>query len=152
MVLLDFSKVWLQSLSKKARCGKVISNVLINITTKECYNHGSKFIWLCKSIRTSFKRSEEYKAIKEAFANVKANEESKKLFDEFRETQINFQQKQMQGEEIAEEDLQKAQEQAQAIEKDENISALMNAEQKMSQVFQEINQIIVKPLDEIYAD
>lgn len=100
-------------------------------------------------LEQALRESEEYKAIKEAFANVKANEESKKLFDEFRETQINFQQKQMQGEEIAEEDLQKAQEQAQAIEKDENISALMNAEQKMSQVFQEINQIIVKPLDEI---
>ena len=42
--------------------------------------------------------------------------------------------------------------QAQAIEKDENISQLMQAEQKMSQVFQEINQIIVKPLDEIYVD
>lgn len=103
-------------------------------------------------LEQALRESEEYKAIKEAFANVKANEESKKLFYEFRETQINFQQKQMQGEEIAEEDLQKAQEQAQAIEKDENISALMNAEQKMSQVFQEINQIIVKPLDEIYAD
>ncbi|WP_120057145.1 YlbF/YmcA family competence regulator [Staphylococcus aureus] len=103
-------------------------------------------------LEQALRESEEYKAIKEAFANVKANEESKKLFDGFRETQINFQQKQMQGEEIAEEDLQKAQEQAQAIEKDENISALMNAEQKMSQVFQEINQIIVKPLDEIYAD
>ena len=103
-------------------------------------------------LEQALRESEEYKAIKEAFANVKANEESQKLFDEFRETQINFQQKQMQGEEIAEEDLQKAQEQAQAIEKDENISALMNAEQKMSQVFQEINQIIVKPLDEIYAD
>lgn len=103
-------------------------------------------------LEQALRESEEYKAIKEAFANVKANEESKKLFDEFRETQMNFQQKQMQGEEIAEEDLQKAQEQAQAIEKDENISALMNAEQKMSQVFQEINQIIVKPLDEIYAD
>ncbi|HHO1878798.1 TPA: YlbF/YmcA family competence regulator [Staphylococcus aureus] len=103
-------------------------------------------------LEQALRESEEYKAIKEAFANVKANKESKKLFDEFRETQINFQQKQMQGEEIAEEDLQKAQEQAQAIEKDENISALMNAEQKMSQVFQEINQIIVKPLDEIYAD
>lgn len=58
----------------------------------------------------------------------------------------------MQGEEISEEDLQKAQEQAQQIEQDQNISELMNAEQKMSQVFQEINQIIVKPLDEIYAD
>ncbi len=58
-------------------------------------------------LEQALRESEEYKAIKEAFANVKANEESKKLFDEFRETQINFQQKQMQGEEIAEEDLQK---------------------------------------------
>ena len=56
----------------------------------------------------------------------------------------------MQGEEIPEEDLAKAQEQAQAIEKDENISELMQGA-KMSQVFQEINQIIVKPLDEIYV-
>lgn len=55
---------------------------------------------------------------------------NQKLFDEFRETQLSFQQKQMQGEEIPEEDLAKAQEQAQAIEKDENISELMQAEQK----------------------
>ena len=94
----------------------------------------------------------EDKLSKTLLKDIKENEESKKLFDEFRETQMSFQQKQMQGEEIPEEDLQKAQEQAQAIEKDENISELMNAEQKMSQVFQEINQIIVKPLDEIYAD
>ena len=97
-------------------------------------------------LEQALRDSDEYKAIKDAFAKVKENEESKKLFDEFRETQMSFQQKQMQGEEIPEEDLQKA------IEKDENISELMNAEQKMSQVFQEINQIIVKPLDEIYAD
>jgi cell fate (sporulation/competence/biofilm development) regulator YlbF (YheA/YmcA/DUF963 family) len=58
----------------------------------------------------------------------------------------------MQGEEIGEEELQKAQEQAQQIENDSNISELMSAEQNMSQIFQEINQIIVKPLDEIYAD
>lgn len=43
-------------------------------------------------LEQALRESEEYKAIKEAFANVKANEESKKLFDEFRETQINFQQ------------------------------------------------------------
>ena len=32
---------------------------------------------------------------------------NQKLFDEFRETQLSFQQKQMQGEEIPEEDLAK---------------------------------------------
>ena len=74
-------------------------------------------------LEQALRDSDEYKAIKDAFAK-----------------------------EIPEEELAKAQEQAQAIEKDENISQLMQAEQKMSQVFQEINQIIVKPLDEIYVD
>ncbi|MCD8890161.1 YlbF/YmcA family competence regulator [Staphylococcus arlettae] len=103
-------------------------------------------------LEQALRESDEYQAIQNAYENVKANEESKKLFEEFRETQLSFQQKQMQGEEIGEEELQKAQEQAQQIENDPNISELMAAEQKMSQVFQEINQIIVKPLDEIYAD
>ena len=103
-------------------------------------------------LEQALRESDEYQAIQKAYANVKENKESKELFDEFRETQLEFQQKQMQGEEIGEEELQKAQEQAQKIENDSNISELMAAEQKMSQVFQEINQIIVKPLDEIYAD
>ncbi|MEP9852339.1 YlbF/YmcA family competence regulator [Staphylococcus aureus] len=103
-------------------------------------------------LEQALRESDEYQAIQKAYANVKENNESKELFDEFRETQLNFQQKQMQGEEIGEEELQKAQEQAQEIENDSNISELMAAEQNMSQVFQEINQIIVKPLDEIYAD
>ena len=96
-------------------------------------------------LEQALRESDEYQAIQNAYENVKANEESKKLFEEFRETQLSFQQKQMQGEEIGEEELQKAQEQAQQIENDSNISELMAAEQKMSQVFQEINQIIVKP-------
>ena len=103
-------------------------------------------------LEQALRESDEYQVIQNAYAKVKENQESKDLFDEFRETQLNFQQKQMQGEEIGEEELQKAQEQAQKIENDSNISELMAAEQNMSQVFQEINQIIVKPLDEIYAD
>lgn len=103
-------------------------------------------------LEQALRESDEYQAIQKAYANVKENKESKELFDEFRETQLDFQQKQAQGEEIGEEELQKAQEQAQKIENDSNISELMAAEQNMSQVFQEINQIIVKPLDEIYAD
>ncbi|MDT3968415.1 YlbF/YmcA family competence regulator, partial [Staphylococcus saprophyticus] len=97
-------------------------------------------------LEQALRESDEYQAIQNAYAKVKENQESKDLFDEFRETQLSFQQKQMQGEEIGEEELQKAQEQAQKIENDSNISELMAAEQNMSQVFQEINQIIVKPL------
>ncbi|MDT3918108.1 YlbF family regulator, partial [Staphylococcus saprophyticus] len=87
-------------------------------------------------LEQALRESDEYQAIQNAYAKVKENQESKDLFDEFRETQLSFQQKQMQGEEIGEEELQKAQEQAQKIENDSNISELMAAEQNMSQVFQ----------------
>ena len=143
----------MQSLSKGDIYVKVICEWLKHkLTQRSAITVAVNLYDYANQLEQALRDSDEYKAIKDAFAKVKENEESKKLFDEFRETQMSFQQKQMQGEEIPEEDLQKAQEQAQAIEKDENISELMNAEQKMSQVFQEINQIIVKPLDEIYAD
>ncbi|MDT3998559.1 YlbF family regulator, partial [Staphylococcus saprophyticus] len=64
-------------------------------------------------LEQALRESDEYQAIQNAYAKVKENQESKDLFDEFRETQLSFQQKQMQGEEIGEEELQKAQEQAQ---------------------------------------
>lgn len=143
----------MQSLSKGDRYVKVFCEWLKHkLTQRSAITVAVNLYDYANQLEQALRDSEEYKAIKDAFAKVKENDESKKLFDEFRETQMSFQQKQMQGEEIPEEDLQKAQEQAQAIEKNDNISELMNAEQKMSQVFQEINQIIVKPLDEIYAD
>ncbi len=43
-------------------------------------------------LEQALKDRDEYKAIKHAFSKVKDNEESKKLFDEFRETQLSFQQ------------------------------------------------------------
>ena len=43
-------------------------------------------------LEQALRDSDEYKAIKDAFSKVKANEDSKKLFDEFRETQMSFQQ------------------------------------------------------------
>ena len=45
-------------------------------------------------LEQALRESDEYQAIQNAYENVKANEESKKLFEEFRETQLSFQQKQ----------------------------------------------------------
>lgn len=50
-----------------------------------------------QKLEEALRESNEYQAIKDAYDKVKANEESKKLFDEFRETQLKFQQMQMQG-------------------------------------------------------
>ena len=102
-------------------------------------------------LEQALRESDEYQAIQNAYAKVKENEESKKLFDEFREIQLELQTKQMQGEEISEVDIARAQKSAQEIEQNETIAELMQAEQAMSQLIQDLNRVIMKPLEDIYG-
>ena len=48
-------------------------------------------------LEQALRDSDEYKAIKDAFAKSKRKRRIKKLFDEFRETQMSFQQNKCKG-------------------------------------------------------
>ena len=102
------------------------------------------------ALESALRESEEFQQMKELYSKVNEDAESKKLFDDFRNIQMTLQQKQMQGEELLEEEIQKAQNSAQEIENDENIKGLMEAEQKMSQLIQDLNRVIMKPIEELY--
>lgn len=103
------------------------------------------------ALESALRESDEFNSMKDLYAKVNSNSESKALFEEFRQVQMELQQKQMQGEEILEEDVQKAQSSAAEIEDDENIKALMEAEQNMSQLIQDLNRVIMKPIEELYG-
>lgn len=92
----------------------------------------------------------EFKTVKESFEAIEADETSKALFDEFRQVNIELQQKQYSGQEITEEDIQKAQELGQKVSENEYIKALMEAEQRLNTIMQDINRIITNPLQELY--
>ena len=66
------------------------------------------------------------------------------------EVNIELQQKQYSGQEITEEDIQKAQELGQKVSENEYIKALMEAEQRLNTIMQDINRIITNPLQELY--
>ena len=102
------------------------------------------------ALESALRQSDEFLQMQDLYKKVNEDETSKKLFDEFRELQMTLQQKQMQGEELLEDDIQKAQSSAQEIENDENIKGLMEAEQKMSQLIQDLNRVIMKPIEELY--
>lgn len=102
-------------------------------------------------LEQTLRESNEYNKIKKQYEKVNADPETKKLFDEFREVQLDLQNKQMQGEEISEVDIARAQKSAQEIEQNETISELMQAEQAMSQLIQDLNRVIMKPLEDIYG-
>ena len=102
------------------------------------------------ALESALRESEEFQQMQELYSKVNEDPESKKMFDEFRDIQMTLQQKQMQGEELLEEEIQQAQTSAQEIENDENIKGLMEAEQKMSQLIQDLNRVIMKPIEELY--
>ncbi|WML43281.1 YlbF family regulator [Neobacillus sp. PS3-40] len=102
-------------------------------------------------LETAIRQSEEYTQLKQSYADVNADDSAKKMFDHFRQVQMDIQQKQMMGQEISQAEVEQAQQMVALVQKNEKISKLMQAEQRMGMVIGELNQVIMKPLEELYG-
>jgi cell fate (sporulation/competence/biofilm development) regulator YlbF (YheA/YmcA/DUF963 family) len=103
------------------------------------------------ALEQAIRESEEYTRLQTAYKEVYADASTKEMFEKFREIQMKLQDKQMMGEEITQEELEQAQATVSLVQQNEKISNLMEAEQKMSVVIADLNQIIMKPLEELYG-
>lgn len=103
------------------------------------------------NLEKALRESDEFKSLKRLYDEVNADESASKMFENFRNIQLNLQQKQMSGEEISEEEIQQAQKSVQLVQQHDKISQLMAAEQRLSMVVTELNKIIMKPLEEMYG-
>lgn len=102
------------------------------------------------ALEATLRKTAEFAALTEAVAVVKADEEALKLFQNFRKIQMDLQQKQMAGEELQEDELVYAQKTAQLAQQNEKILAMLEAEMKLSAVIEEVNRILVKPVQALY--
>ncbi|EQM28889.1 hypothetical protein N399_05630 [Bacillus licheniformis CG-B52] len=98
------------------------------------------------------RQSEEYSRLKNLYDEVNGDPSAKKMFDNFRDIQLNLQQKQMNGEDITQEEVEQAQKSVALVQQHEKISQLMEAEQRMSMLIADLNKIIMKPLEELYGN
>ena len=104
-----------------------------------------------RELATELKGSEEFTKLSDLHAQVNEDEVAKRMLDNFRNVQLGLQEKQMQGQEITEEEVQEAQKQFELVQQHEVISQLMEEEQRMSQLVGEINKIITEPLEDLYG-
>ncbi|WP_071396048.1 YlbF family regulator [Bacillus tuaregi] len=102
-------------------------------------------------LERALRNSDEYQTLRGLYDEVNADASANALFDKFRSMQIEMQQKQMMGQDISQEEIAQAQIIVSDVQKNEKISKLMEAEQRMSQIVTELNQIIIKPLEELYG-
>lgn len=103
------------------------------------------------ALENVLRESDEFKALADAYNNVMSNEISKKMFEKFRDSQMELQEKQMSGEEISEEDVENARKVVEDVQQHENIAKLMEQEQSFNLVINEVSSIITKPLEELYS-
>lgn len=103
-------------------------------------------------LERELRQSAEYVALQEAFAAINADEEAKKVFEEFRALTVKFQHMQMANQEPTEEDIKQAQDTAKVAQENEKVLALMTAEQAMSVLMEDLNRIITEPLAQIYQE
>ncbi|WP_067840661.1 YlbF family regulator [Amphibacillus sediminis] len=103
------------------------------------------------ALELAIRKSEEFNALKSAYDAVMNDEIAKRMFDDFRNTQIELQQKQMQGLEITEEEVDKARKVVETVQQHEQISQLMEQEQRVNDLINNISRTITKPLEELYG-
>ncbi|WP_210471274.1 YlbF family regulator [Sporosarcina sp. 6E9] len=101
-------------------------------------------------LEATFRQTTEFSEVQQAVGVVKADEEALALFKNFRKIQLDLQEKQMAGEEVEADELEYAQKTAQLAQSNEKIMAMLEAEMKLSGLIEEVNRVLMKPVQEIY--
>ena len=101
-------------------------------------------------LEATFRKTTEFAEVLQAVEVVKADEEALALFKNFRKIQLTLQEKQMQGEEFEAEELEYAQKTAQLAQANPKIMKMLEAEMKLSGLIDEVNRVLMKPVQEIY--
>ncbi|MCZ2260038.1 YlbF family regulator [Sporosarcina sp. G11-34] len=101
-------------------------------------------------LESTFRKTAEFAEVQEAVSVVIADEEALALFKNFRKIQLDMQEKQMAGEEINPEELEYAQKTAQLAQTNEKIMGMLESEMKLSGLIEEVNRVLMKPVQEIY--
>ena len=101
-------------------------------------------------LEATLRQTPEFEGLKVAVEAVKANEEAMTLFQNFRNIQMKMQEKQEAGEEILEDEYVYAQKTAQLAQQNTLILQMLEAEMAVSAIIQEINRIVIQPIQSLY--
>lgn len=102
------------------------------------------------NVQQAFRELPEFKALEEAVEAVRQDEEAKMLFTNFRDVQMKFQQKQVAGEELTEDEYVYLQKTAQLAQQNMKILEMLEAEMALSTTLEEVTRQITEPIQGLY--
>lgn len=101
-------------------------------------------------LERELRETDQYEALVEAHEAIKADEDANAVLGEFQALQQALYQKQQTGVEITEEEALQAQNVSGKMSENELTMELMNKERALNELLNEINGIIMKPVQDVY--
>ncbi|MEK5508716.1 YlbF family regulator [Paenibacillus sp. FSL P4-0113] len=99
----------------------------------------------------ALKESKEVEEITSAMKLIETDPEAKKMLDDFRERQMEVQQRMMSGDMPAQEEMEKMEKLFEVLSLNLNIRRLFDAERRLSVIIEDVNKIIADSLQDLYG-
>jgi len=103
------------------------------------------------AVAADLRETAQYKTLRDAVEKLNADAEAKAVFQRFQHAQMEINQAMQAGQEPAPEQVAAWQEIAGEMDKFEALKTMMEAEQAVNQLLMEVNNIITKPIAELYS-
>lgn len=99
----------------------------------------------------ALKESSEVQEISSAMSLIEADPESKKMLEDFRQRQMEIQQRMMSGDMPSQEEMEKMEKLFDVLSLNLNIRRLFEAERRLSTIIEDVNKIISDSLQHLYG-
>ena len=103
------------------------------------------------AVAENLRETAQYKTLRDAIAAVEGEPEAKAIFARFQQAQTQINQAVQSSNEPAEDQIKAWQEVANEMEKYDSLKKMLEAEKGLNQLLMEINDIITKPIAELYG-
>lgn len=101
-------------------------------------------------LENELRQTPEIMGLQSAFSQMKADAMAYSLFQKLQKMQLDYQQKELSGQQITDEEIKNLQDLSTQLSKFDSVKNLMEQERKVNAMMEELNKIISKPVAEIY--
>ena len=122
----------------------------LDISSKEELSMTVNIYDSVNQVASDLPQTQQFMAVQNAFAALKQDQVAFSMYKEFSELQEVLRNAQLNGQQPKEEDVKKLQELAKKMNDMDAVNNLMAAEQSLNQLLNDINSIIIKPINDVY--
>ena len=122
----------------------------LDISSKEELSMTVNIYDSVNQVASDLPQTQQFVAVQNAFAALKQDQVAFSMYKEFSELQEVLRNAQLNGQQPKEEDVKKLQELAKKMNDMDAVKNLMAAEQSLNQLLNDINSIIIKPINDVY--